>query len=72
MLSFKANWISNFLWERLSSRDSHLRRQSDRGWKAAPTIYTACHKNVPIGISGCRKKRLHDGTFFSTTSITDT
>ena len=26
--------------------------------------YTAFHKNFPAGISGCRKKRLNNGTFF--------
>jgi hypothetical protein len=26
--------------------------------------YTGFHKNVPNGISGCRKKRLHNETFF--------
>jgi len=25
---------------------------------------TAFHKNIPAGISGCRKKRLNNGTFF--------
>ena len=27
-------------------------------------IYTAFHKNIPAGISGCRKNRLNNGTFF--------
>ena len=27
-------------------------------------IYTAFHKNIPAGISGCKKKRLNNGTFF--------
>jgi hypothetical protein len=27
-------------------------------------VYTAFHKNIPAGISGCRKKRLNNGTFF--------
>jgi hypothetical protein len=27
-------------------------------------FYTAFHKNIPAGISGCRKKRLNNGTFF--------
>jgi len=26
--------------------------------------YTAFNKNIPAGISGCRKKRLNNGTFF--------
>ena len=33
------------------------------------TFYTAFHKNIPAGISGCRKKRLNNGTFFLTTTI---
>ena len=32
-------------------------------------ICTAFYKNDPIGISGCRKKRLNDSTFFLTTAI---
>ena len=27
-------------------------------------VYTAFHKNIPAGISGCKKKRLNNGTFF--------
>ena len=27
-------------------------------------FYTAFHKNIPAGISGCRKKRLNNGMFF--------
>ena len=27
-------------------------------------FYTAIHKNIPAGISGCRKNRLNNGTFF--------
>jgi hypothetical protein len=27
-------------------------------------IYTAFHKNMPAGKSGCRKKRLNNETFF--------
>jgi hypothetical protein len=27
-------------------------------------IYTAFHKNIPAGMSDCRKKRFHNGTFF--------
>ena len=27
-------------------------------------IYTAFHKNIPAGISGCRKKHSYNGTFF--------
>jgi hypothetical protein len=27
-------------------------------------FYTAFRKSVPAGISGCRKKRLNNGTFF--------
>ena len=26
--------------------------------------YTAFHKNIPVGISGCKKNRLNNGTFF--------
>jgi len=29
-----------------------------------PKLYTAFHKNIPAGISGCKKKRLNNGTFF--------
>ena len=28
------------------------------------TNYTAFHKYIPDGISGCRKKRSNNGTFF--------
>ena len=31
---------------------------------ACMAIYTAFHKYIPDGISGCRKKRSNNGTFF--------
>jgi len=38
LISVKASLILG--WERLSSRDLRFRRQTIRGWKAAPTHYT--------------------------------
>ncbi len=31
---------------------------------AGTVIYTAFHYKIPDGISGCRKKRSNNGTFF--------
>ena len=32
--------------------------------KLIKKYYTDFHKNIPAGISGCRKKRSYNGTFF--------
>ena len=36
----------------------------ESNWPAGKLNYTAFHKNIPVGISGCKKNRLNNGTFF--------
>ncbi len=41
-----------------------------RGLQTLLGVYTVFHQNLPTGISGCRKKRSNNGTFFCKTTIT--